>query len=184
MEGEVWKDIISYEDSYEVSNHGNIRSKSRTVHFSDGVRARYYPSQSLKITYPLGYPMVALVKDRNSKRFPVYMLVAKAFLKNPNNYQYVKHIDGDGRNVKLNNLKWSKDKPTGKYIHSPTVCRPMAALLNGTIVKNANNIEELSIWLNRELKRGHQDETVRRGISNTINGHTKSYYGYTFKYTD
>ncbi|CAL6028345.1 HNH_endonuclease [Hexamita inflata] len=38
----------------------------------------------------------------------VHRLVAEAFIENPNNYNFVRHIDGDIRNNHVSNLYWSK----------------------------------------------------------------------------
>ncbi|CAL6059971.1 HNH_endonuclease [Hexamita inflata] len=38
----------------------------------------------------------------------VHRLVAETFIENPNNYKYVKHLDGDIRNNHVSNLQWCK----------------------------------------------------------------------------
>ncbi|CAL6089782.1 HNH_endonuclease [Hexamita inflata] len=42
------------------------------------------------------------------KMLCVHRLVAEAFIENPNNYKFVKHIDGDIRNNHVSNLQWCK----------------------------------------------------------------------------
>lgn len=40
-------------------------------------------------------------------------MVASAFIPNPNNYKYVKHLDGDTLNSEVSNLAWVEKKPRG-----------------------------------------------------------------------
>ena len=43
------------------------------------------------------------------KKLYIHTLVATTFLDNPNNYRFVKHIDGDKLNNNVENLKWMKN---------------------------------------------------------------------------
>ena len=45
---EIWKDITDYEDSYQISNIGNVRSKDRVVLYIDK-RKRIFPGQTMKL---------------------------------------------------------------------------------------------------------------------------------------
>lgn len=45
----------------------------------------------------------------SSHRKQVHLLVAEHFLPNPNNYKYVKHIDGNISNNHVENLQWISD---------------------------------------------------------------------------
>lgn len=99
---ENWQPIIGYEDLYEASNLGNIKSipRERTP---KGERV-LKPAPTSK-----GYLTVNLysgVSPKVSKSFLVHRLVAQAFHKNPNNYRYVCHKDGDKLNNQSENLYW------------------------------------------------------------------------------
>ena len=103
---EEWRDVVGYEDYYEVSNLGSIRSKDRIIHYSDG-RIIHRRSFIKKPTYSLGdYPRVGLqVEGKLTMKF-VHRLVAEAFIPNPNNYPIVNHKDEDKTNFSASNLEW------------------------------------------------------------------------------
>ncbi len=44
----------------------------------------------------------------NGKLFYVHNLVAQLYIENPDNFKFVRHIDGDCMNNKVSNLKWVK----------------------------------------------------------------------------
>lgn len=111
---EVWKPINGYEEFYEVSNAGRIRSKDRKMVLSDGKRNWEYIKKGriLKpVTRQHGYLGVMLYgkgghKTRGFKTFSVHRLVAEAFIPNPNGLPEVNHIDEDKTNNRVGNLQW------------------------------------------------------------------------------
>ena len=87
---EIWKDIEGYEGIYQVSNLGNVKGKQ-------GLKQQGFVKN---------YPTVVLYNHykRNVKR--VSVLVAQAFVPNPNCYKQVRHIDNNVFNNKASNLEW------------------------------------------------------------------------------
>lgn len=81
---EEWRPVIGFEDRYEVSNLGNVRSIFRY-------------KKILKPWYDKdGYSRVHLIsKDGKRKHFSIHRLVAINFIPNPNNLPQVNHISGD-----------------------------------------------------------------------------------------
>ena len=55
---EVWKDIAGYENEYQVSNLGNVRSLDRYVEYSDG-RIHICKGQLMKLLEGGGGPCEA-----------------------------------------------------------------------------------------------------------------------------
>lgn len=54
-----------------------------------------------------GYEVVTLINKNNQKEHKyVHMLVAEAFVENPNSFKYVMHIDGNKTNNNATNLMW------------------------------------------------------------------------------
>lgn len=106
--GEVWKGVLGYKDSYEVSNYGRVKSLSREieVHRNGEAHVRYYREKSMSISIRASYPNVNLSRDGRIENFLVHRLVAQAFIPNPENKPYVNHIDGDTHNNHVSNLEW------------------------------------------------------------------------------
>ena len=106
--GEVWKRVLGYEDSYEVSNYGRIKSLSRKieVHRDGETHVRYYRERLMSPSIRARYPNVNLSSDGRPENFSIHRLVAQAFIPNPENKPYVNHIDGDTHNNHVSNLEW------------------------------------------------------------------------------
>ena len=87
---EIFKAVDGH-DKYEVSSYGRVRRIST---------GRIMKQQKHKETRE--YLRVGLDK----KIIRVHRLVAFAFIPNPNNYPAVDHIDGNGGNNEVRNLRW------------------------------------------------------------------------------
>lgn len=101
----VWKPVVGYEESYEVSNYGEIRGVDRYVSNGKGLSLKRGVIKSLK-TDKDGYFRVYLSKNSKKKQHLVHRLVAQAFLGNVEEKPCVNHIDGDKQNNYVNNLEW------------------------------------------------------------------------------
>lgn len=100
---EVWKDIIGYENSYQISNKGNLRSLDRLLRSGyDSFRNCKGVILKTKLD-KYGYLTIGLSKNQCSKWYTIHRLVAIHFIPNPENKPTVNHIDGN----KLNNNDWN-----------------------------------------------------------------------------
>ena len=90
-----WRAVHGYEGLYEVSNTGKVRrlNKRGVAH-----ELRLIPSHL--------YFRVDLSRDGKVKHFQVHRLVATAFLDKPANRDYIDHINGNGRDNRVENLRW------------------------------------------------------------------------------
>lgn len=122
---EIWKDIPGYEDKYQVSNFGRVKSLKRKVKNKHSYRI--VKEKILKQTYDfVGYLKVTLFYNNERKTKKVHQLVAMAFLNHkPDGHKFVvDHIDNNSFNNNVENLQIitnrqnsSKDKKgfTSKY---------------------------------------------------------------------
>ncbi|WP_225320343.1 NUMOD4 motif-containing HNH endonuclease [Rhodococcus erythropolis] len=103
---EIWRPIPGYEGSYEVSNHGRVRSLDHTVVRRNGVNYRH--KGGLRSTTPnrTGHLYVILRNCGANDRRPVHRLVLEAFT-GPSGGMFACHIDGNPNNNRIENLKWA-----------------------------------------------------------------------------
>lgn len=103
---EIWKDVKGFEDCYEVSDLGNLRSKDRYVkHYKGGLR--FYKSKVKSLRFNKhGYLRCNLKKDGKRFDFLVHRLVASAFLDVSLDKNDVNHINGVKTDNRASNLEW------------------------------------------------------------------------------
>lgn len=90
---EIWKDIIGYEGKYQISNTGKLKSVRLGILM-----------KPMKCTN--GYLSACLWKNNKQKKILMHRLVATHFIKNPNNYSDVNHLDENKENNNVDNLEW------------------------------------------------------------------------------
>jgi len=115
MEDEIWKPVVGYENLYEVSDKGRIRSVGRIVN------ACYGSKMSLKgkILKPIkctgGYLCIDLCKEGTKKRYLIHRLVAQAFIPNQDNLPCINHKDENPYHNNVDNLEYCTQKYNINY---------------------------------------------------------------------
>ena len=92
---EIWRPITNY-NNYLISNLGNLKKTNGKIY--------NYTKNKMTVS---GY-MVTLSQNSKSSAPSVAQLVATEFVENPNNYRFIKFIDGDKTNPRATNLCWVK----------------------------------------------------------------------------
>ena len=99
---EQWRAVPGYEGSYEVSDHGSVRSLNRVTH--DG---KHLHGQAIRpYRMPTGHIRVALGKFGKKKTLKVHRLVLLAFIGPAETGMECLHIDGNPSNNYVENLQW------------------------------------------------------------------------------
>lgn len=179
FEGEVWKDIQGYENKYQVSNYGRIKSLSRRIFNGTG----YYISKEKILKGHVitnGYIQVEL----QGKPLLVHRLVAETFIENSYNKPQINHIDGDKTNNRVENLEWCTNSENqihayknGLNIHSSRSGKPKKKvcqinLETGKIINIFNSIAEAKKSLGAS----------KENISQVCMGKRNKCLGYGWKY--
>lgn len=142
---EIWRDIQGYENLYQVSNMGRVRSLDRWVNSKNG-SLRFSKGRILSHNVDKdGYHSVILCIDNKIKKMRVHRLVCEAFLPNPNNYPIINHKDETPSNNTLENLEWCDISYNTAY----SCGKPVLQLtIEGIIIKLWKTAREAQNYLN------------------------------------
>jgi hypothetical protein len=113
---EIWKDVVGWEEFYQVSNFGRVKAKERVMFYDRnrgcGIEKKtvYERIRKPKFNKHTGYLMVGLNGKGKSVNVTVHSMVAKAFI-----FNYIgegkgkglctNHKDGNKLNNNLENLE-------------------------------------------------------------------------------
>lgn len=95
-----------------------------------------------------GYFVVNLKMYNENKKYNknilVHRLVALCFIKNPNNYNIINHIDGNKKNNYYKNLEWCNTKMNMTHASKHGLCNPVYGEKH--YISKLNNKMALYIW--------------------------------------
>ncbi len=97
---ETWKIIEGFEN-YSVSDHGNVKNNKT------GIIKNVKPNIK-------GYIHVGMTINKIQYQKMMHVLVALAFIENPENKLFVDHIDNCKSNNHLTNLRWATCSENGQ----------------------------------------------------------------------
>lgn len=115
---EIWKNVVGFEEYFEVSNKGRVWSKRSNKILVQGKSKSGYPVISSKIG------------GRNGKNIckKVHRWVAEAFIDNPENLPFVNHKDGVKTNNETSNLEWCTKKQNSIHAKENGLLNALEAL--------------------------------------------------------
>ncbi|EJG0117201.1 NUMOD4 domain-containing protein [Staphylococcus pseudintermedius] len=183
---EVWKDVVGYEEYYQVSNEGRVRSLDRYTNNGNGcfVRKGRVLKQGVNRT---GYNFVMLTNaNGEAKNCKVHRLVAITFIENPFNKKTVNHKDGNKTNNHIDNLEWATYSEnmqhaidTGlkpKYLNGQEGKKVAKLTLENDIVEIYNSLKEAA----------ERNSINSKTISKVCTGYKnyKTAHGFKWKYIE
>ncbi|MFW9875833.1 MAG: NUMOD4 motif-containing HNH endonuclease [Candidatus Thorarchaeota archaeon] len=104
---EKWEYIKGFEDSYQTSNMGNVKSLRRKGRKKEMILKPQEHSD--------GRTNVTLYKNGKKHNKKVHRLVAEAFIPNPKNKPQVDHKNGKKADNRASNLRWVTNKENKYY---------------------------------------------------------------------
>lgn len=176
LDGEEWRDVVGWEGLYLVSSYGRVASLI-------GSKQRILCRQILT-RRKLRYYTVLLHGKEKPKRKTVHRLVAIAFIPNPNGYPDIDHINRNGLDNRVENLRWCTkkmnmaNKNTKKVL---AVChkgadhsyrfKPIVQIKSGVVINIYGSIKEA-------VDNGFS----QTGISHACAGRKHTHQGYQWMY--
>lgn len=103
-EVEEWRDVKGYENLYQVSRKGRVRSSHKG-----------YWEVLTSVVNRYGYNQYLFHKDGKRKNMRGNRLVAEAYIPNPDNLPFVNHKDENPANDCVDNLEWCTAKYNVNY---------------------------------------------------------------------
>lgn len=160
LPGEVWAPVLMWESYYMVSSFGRVVSLERNLTRKNGTTFKV----SYKVLKPnkgvhngISYYYICLRKPGTRMVIAIHRLVAQSFIPNPHNYPEVDHVDRNGLNNNVHNLRWcnrlinmSNENTKNAMSKSqrmkrlPTLHKPVVQLDKERIVNSFCSITEAS----------------------------------------
>lgn len=142
---ESWIKVVGF-NNYRISNFGRI--------FNEKEKRELHPVPNKKRR---GYFYISLQQDGRRENMLLSRLVAKHFLRNPNNLPQVNHINGNKSNNRIDNLEWITAKDN--ILHAITTGLAPRALrgnqlpMTKTNEKDVKHIRQLALdgYLHKDI---------------------------------
>lgn len=151
---EIWKDIENYENLYQVSNLGRVRSLDRYVNAKNGMQIKNGRVKKYSIGNT-GYKKTILSHESARKTFNIHRLVASAFCTRKDCHGQVNHINGNKLDNRSINLEWCTASENSKHAFA-------VGLRSVVGVKNpSSKLTECDVLeIDRMLKSGYKQQDI------------------------
>lgn len=120
-----------------------------------------------------GYLVVNLRKNGKAHVVAIHLLVANAFIANPNNYPTVNHIDGNKYNNNVDNLEWASYAYNNTHALQTGLRKP-----RGTKIIQKDKKMKIISQYNSVCEASRKTGIGRSMISHCVNGRCKQAGGY------
>jgi len=130
---EIWKDVVGYEDYFQISNEGRLYSKRTQKILKQTISKTGYYTVSTRFGGRTGVV----------KCFKMHRLVADAFIYNPLEKPVVNHIDGNKLNNNVGNLEWVTDSENSRHAHRTGLVKVKCGTANSNSKLSDEQVNEI-----------------------------------------
>ena len=183
---EEWRDITGFENYYQVSNLGNVRSLDRYITKKNGTTTFYKGKILIPSKKRNGYLAVDLYDKSNHKPHTVtiHRLVAKMFISNPNNYEQINHKDGNKTNNSILNLEWCDRSYNIKHAFDNNLMTTNGYIRNKKVAQINKNTNEIICIYESISEAARMLKLHNQLISQVCKGSRKTTGGYKWIYVN
>lgn len=131
---EIWKSIKGYENVYEISSLGRVRSSEKETIRNNGRKLKTNARILKTHKDHNGYVRIVIFFRGSRKTHKVHRLVAEAFLDNPESKLAINHKNNDRSDNRLENLEWCTQKENMEF------CKKQNRLVNKKGEEHASSV--------------------------------------------
>lgn len=167
LDGELWAPFPEYEDLYEVSNMGRVRTvlhKFEDLKRSKKVMRLFWGHIIKKPNSDKdGYQSIMVSRNGERSYRKVHRMVAIAFLDNPNNLPDVNHINGVKHDNRLSNIEWVSHRDNILHCYSHRLHSGIGEAHCWNKLKTEQVLRIREMWEQKEASR--MEISKRFGVS-------------------
>ena len=166
-----WREVYGFDILYEVSNKGQIRTKHHGKYGYQNEYVYLKPTDNGK-----GYLRVNLKTGNKQRTVYVHILVAQAFVPNPEGYKEINHKDENKQNNNADNLEWCDHLYNCNY----------GTRNERSGIKRRIKVQcvETNVIFESLEEAANEMNVCKSAIVNCLKGRSKSCGGYTWRYAD
>ena len=175
--GEIWKDVVGWEEFYQVSNMGRVKAKERVMHYDRNLgrgiekKTVYERIRKPKLNKHTGYLMVGLNGKGKSTNATIHSMVAKAFIENYKG-------EGKGKGLCTNHKDGNKLNNSIENLEVVTQGENLRHAFKNDLTKTNHKViyEGIEYYSKAEMRRklkiseGKQNKMIKQGLAVQVGG--------------